>query len=108
MSNESKINTGKQIYGNWKWDGIEDGFNKSIIIAIDEKQVIIKWVIAGMQKDTKAFSSNAHWFDDYLNFIEGQVYYVMSANENKMIFGEFEFPGVIGTAKWEKEFIRIN
>lgn len=108
MSNDLKIQTGKFIYGSWIWEGKGDGFNKSILISIDEKQVIINWLIAGICKNTKTFSSNAHWFGDYLNFIEGQVYYVKGANEEKMVFGEFEIAGVIGVSKWEKEFVRMK
>ncbi len=37
MSNESKIQTGKLLYGNWIWEGKEDGFNESIIVGIDAK-----------------------------------------------------------------------
>lgn len=107
MTNESKIQTCKLLYGNWIWEGKEDGFNKSIIVGIDEKQVIINWLVAGIHKESKTFSSNAHWFGDYLNFIDGQVYYVKSADAEKMVFGEFEFAGVIGMAKWEKEFVRM-
>lgn len=96
------------MYGSWIGEGKEDGFNKSIIVGIDEKQVIINWLVARIYKDVKTFSSNAHWFGDYLNFVEGQVYYVKSANENKMVFGEFEFAVVIGMPKWEKEFVRMK
>lgn len=46
MSNDLKIQTGKLMYGSWIWEGKEDDFNKSIIVGIDEKQVIINWLAA--------------------------------------------------------------
>jgi hypothetical protein len=48
MSNEAKIKTGEPLYGTWIWEGLENDLNKSIIVSIDEKQVIINWLVAGI------------------------------------------------------------
>ncbi len=108
MSNEQKNKTGKFIYGAWYFEGNVKGSQFKIILSINEEKLVINNYIANIYKDGKEISSNAHWYEDYLCFTEGQKYFVRYADEKKMVFGEFTVAGVIGVPAWEHEFTRMK
>lgn len=105
---EIKTKTGQFLYGNYFNEKTVNGVRKEIILSIDKEQIIINWFIAKIYSEGKHFSSNAHWYNDYLVFTDEPKYYVKYANESKLIFGEFTQAGIVGLPLWEEEFIRIK
>lgn len=108
MSDEQKIKTNHCINGAWYFEGDQRGSRFKIVLSIDAERLVINNYIANIYKDGKEISSNAHWFGDYLCFTEEQKYFVKFADENKMLFGEFTSPGVVGLPLWEHEFTRMK
>ncbi|MHB8262043.1 MAG: hypothetical protein ACYDEC_17425 [Bacteroidia bacterium] len=107
-SDEIKIKTNKLLHGNYCHEKTVGGVRKEIIVSIDKEQVVINWFVAKVYSEGKHFSSNAHWFNDYLVFTDEPKYFVRYADEDKLLFGEFTQVGIIGLPKWEEEFVRIR
>lgn len=95
------------FYGNWYLDKVINGRQTKIIICITSEKLIINWYIAGIYKEGKELSSNAHWYGDFLCFTEEQKYFITHADEKLLKFGEFSQPGIVGLVKWEHEFQRM-
>lgn len=98
----------KYCFGDWYFEGEVNGHRTKIVICINSEKLIINWYIAGIYKEGKELSSNAHWYGEYLCFTEGQNYFVSNADELTLNFGEFSQPGVVGMVKWEHIFKRMG
>jgi len=78
-----------------------------ITINIAEREVTIIQKSNNEEVGNITFENDTWWVGDYLCFTSNQQFYITSANENKMHFGELETPALInGKVKWAKNFQR--
>lgn len=102
MTDEIKIKTNRFKDGNW----ISNESKEEIKLSISQSTLSFQ-VSENGKVEKKELSGNAHWFGDYLLFIEGQEYYIRYADEEKLIFGQQQPSALIGQIIWEREFRRI-
>lgn len=104
---EIKVLTHNQMYGNWISQQNTNGLEIQINITSTDVSLIIKK--EGIEQENITFSSNAHWFESYLSFIDGQRFFIIYANEKEMQFGEQESRGLFnGKNKWVLKFDRTS
>ena len=105
---ENKLKTNKFIYGSWKSIPSKVYNNYNGTINIDEKKLAIILFVNDERKYKLSIDSSTWWVEDYLCFTDDPRFYVLSANETEMVFGEFKNLGNIdGNIKWQLKFERI-
>ena len=103
MTKEEIIrSTNQYMFGAWK--NVENAIE--INITSSEASLINNGNSIDVKDDS--FSSNAHWFGDYLSFATQQSFFIAYANQTEMMFGEVEIAGTFnGKNKWVLKFNRI-
>jgi hypothetical protein len=90
--------THKYMKGNWQFK------DDKIAIELKISQQIVSLIFNGHREE---FDGNAHWFGNYLMFLQNQ-YYVRTADEKHLIFGKNKPTPLVGDIEWEYRFDRIN
>ena len=107
-SDEIFLKTNANMIGHWMYEGDIKGYPTRINLRVSNEKLVINWWIANIYKEGIEISGNAHWFNEFLVFMEGMKYFIRSADEKKMSFGEMEPGGTIGKVVWEYEFVRLK
>lgn len=104
--NELKVMTVNNMYG--KWFGKDEKHEIHISITSEYVSVDIKNVNGELEKNMLP-NSDFWWVGQFLNFFEcKQRFYVLRADEHKMLFGESKNPTSFdGQNKWLIDFDRV-
>ena len=77
-------------------------------ITINAKEVNLLLFVNDERKYKISFDAAADWDEDYLCFKAEPRFYVLSANEMEMVFGEFKNPGKKDhQEKWQLKFEKV-
>lgn len=107
MSSEDKIKTNQHCNGTWRTRWQEDKQEYEILLSISNREIVLQRNY-DHQKEVEKFNASLHWFGDYLCLVGSMnKYYIRSADEQFLIFGE-QKPHHIDQTSWERTFERLD
>ncbi len=105
---KNKTLTNQSIHGTWKSLPTKLFPNYNGKVTINAKEATLLLFVNDERKYKISFDASAEWNEDYLCFKADSKFYIKSANETEMVFGEFKVPGRTDKGmKWEMKFERI-
>ena len=104
---KTKTLTDNSLTGSWKSIPNKLFPNYNGKITINSKEVTLLLFVNDERKYKISFDSAASWVEDHLCFTKESRFYILSANELELVFGEFKNPGKKDTQpKWQLKFER--
>ncbi len=102
-----KALTNENCQGSWKSMPTKLFPNYNGKVTLTTKEVTLLLFVNDERKYKLSFDATADWDGDYLCFKADSKFYIKSANQIEMVFGEFKVPGQTGKgSKWEMKFER--